>query len=222
MRPKAGAGGRPQAVLFDWDNTLVDNWGVIRDAMNATLTAFGQAPWSQEETRRRVARSAREGFPGLFGARWREAQALFYERFVERHLEALAPIDGAEPMLAALHGEGIYLGVVSNKRGDLLRREAGHLGWQGYFGRIVGAADAAQDKPAIAPVELALEGSGIARGPAVWLVGDGAIDLECARNAGCIAVLIGDGGPGGVDPAAPGPDLRAADCLALTALVRNR
>lgn len=222
MKRGTGPGGRPLAVLFDWDNTLVDNWGVIREAMNATLTAFGQAPWSLEETRRRVAKSARDGFPGLFGARWREAQALFYERFTERHLEALAPIDGAEPMLAWLKGAGIYLGVVSNKRGDLLRREAGQLGWQDYFGRIVGAADAAEDKPAVAPVELALAGSGIARGPAVWFVGDGAIDLECARNAGCTAVLIGKGRPAGANPAPPEPDLRAADCPALTALVRNR
>ncbi|WP_256380080.1 hypothetical protein [Azospirillum sp. TSH58] len=24
----------PRAVLYDWDNTLVDNWGTVRAALN--------------------------------------------------------------------------------------------------------------------------------------------------------------------------------------------
>ena len=29
----------PKAILFDWDNTLVDNWATIADALNVALTA---------------------------------------------------------------------------------------------------------------------------------------------------------------------------------------
>src|SRR4029079_2421978 len=36
----------PRAVLFDWDNTLVDNWATITEAFNATLTAMGHRPWT--------------------------------------------------------------------------------------------------------------------------------------------------------------------------------
>jgi phosphoglycolate phosphatase len=36
----------------------------------------------------------------------------------------------------------MLLGVVSNKRGYLLRREAAHLGWMSLFHRLVGANDA--------------------------------------------------------------------------------
>ena len=32
----------PQAALFDWDNTLVDTWPVIHEAMNTTLSAMGR------------------------------------------------------------------------------------------------------------------------------------------------------------------------------------
>ncbi|MDJ0950501.1 MAG: HAD family hydrolase [Alphaproteobacteria bacterium] len=185
------AGARPPAaLLFDWDNTLVDNWEVIREATNATLEAFGMATWSLAETRRYVARSARDGFPKLFGARWQEAEALFYERFAEKHLTGLTPIADAEDMLRTACGQGLWLAVVSNKRGDLLRAEAAHLGWQGLFRQVIGATDAAEDKPGVAPVDLALAGSGIVRGPGVWFVGDGAVDMECARNAGCTAVLF--------------------------------
>lgn len=213
-------GALPHAVLFDWDNTLVDNWESIRQALNATLVAHGMAPWSLAETQRRVARSARDGFPALFGDHWEAAQAMFHERFTANHLDSLTAIDGAEDVLAGLQRKGIWLGVVSNKRGDLLRSEAEHLGWSSYFGRIVGALDAPEDKPAVAPVEMALEGSGVARGDGVWFVGDAAVDLECARNAGCVSILF-DGFED--DPQVLGaevrPDLRVADHKELAALV---
>ena len=45
---------RPRAVLFDWDNTLVDTWATIHDAMNTTLTAMGHPTWTFDETRQRV------------------------------------------------------------------------------------------------------------------------------------------------------------------------
>jgi phosphoglycolate phosphatase len=210
----------PQAVLFDWDNTLVDNWLSIVDAMNVTLVAMGHRPWDAEEARLRIRRSMREAFPLLFGDRWTEAQRIFYERFEAAHLDALRPLPGADAMLERLSAEGLYLGVVSNKTGKLLRRESTHLGWDRYFGRLVGAGDAAQDKPAVAPVDLALEGSGIARGPAVWFVGDTPLDMDCARNAGCVAVLVGAPDRAldvvGQSP----PDIRVDDCAALVRLAR--
>ena len=34
----------PRAILFDWDNTLVDSWPTILDALNTTFEAFHMAP----------------------------------------------------------------------------------------------------------------------------------------------------------------------------------
>jgi len=47
------------------------------------------------------------------------------------------------------------------------------------------------DKPDAAPVTMALKPSGIAAGETVWLVGDTSIDMECARNSGCVPVFLG-------------------------------
>ena len=79
----------PRAVLFDWDNTLVDTWPVIHDAMNATLAAMGHALWTIEETQVYVRRSMREAFPEMFGDCWEEAKQVFYDRFDEIHLKRL-------------------------------------------------------------------------------------------------------------------------------------
>jgi len=126
----------------------------------------------------------------LFGHRAEEAMAIFYKTFEADHLNKLRERSGAGDMLSKLAESGYLLGVVSNKKGYLLRREADHLAWTGLFHRLVGANDAVQDKPAVEPVELALEGSGLGRGPGIWFVGDTDIDMLCAVNAECLPVLL--------------------------------
>jgi len=212
---------RPRAILFDWDNTLVDSWPTIHDALNTALAAFGRAPWTLAETRRRVRRSMRDSFPALFGDDWRDAGEVFYRRYAEIHAVNLMPVPGAAAMLDAAAAAGLYLGVVSNKKGDFLRVEARQLGWDGYFGALVGALDAERDKPAPEPVRLALQGSGVTPGPAVWIAGDADIDLECAHNAGCTAVLIRAVAPGRGEFDAHPPAGHFGGCDALSKFVKN-
>jgi phosphoglycolate phosphatase len=180
----------PAAVLFDWDNTLIDSWPSIIHAMNETLVAMGHAPWTEAECHARIGRSMREAFPELFGDRWHDARTVFQDSFAAIHLDMLVPLPGAEAMLADFVERGIYLGVVSNKTGKFLRTEAQALGWDRYFGRLIGAGDAARDKPAPDPVHMALEGSGVTAGESVWFAGDALVDMQCGADSGCPAVLI--------------------------------
>jgi len=181
---------RPFAVLFDWDNTLVDNWGSVRAALNAALVAFDMQPWTIEETRARVRRSLRETFPEMFGEDWPRARDIFYRAFEAEHLATLRALDGAGAALAELSRDAV-LGVVSNKQGSLLRREAQALDWTRYFHRLVGATDAVRDKPDPAPIELALRGIEIPQNTAIWFVGDTALDMHAAHASGCVPVLFG-------------------------------
>lgn len=212
---------RPKAIVFDWDNTLIDSWQSIHDAQNHTLVHFGLKPWSLEETRQRVRGSMRDSYPQLFGDRWREAGEIFYARFEARHLQTLTPLPDSTEMLEELSAAGIYLAVVSNKKGDYLRKEADHLGWTRYFGRIVGAFDAKRDKPSVDPVDLALAGSGVTRGSEVWFAGDADIDMECAGEAGCLAVLLRQEKPGPDEFLSHPPMFYVSSCMALCKLVRN-
>lgn len=214
---------RPRAILFDWDNTLVDTWPCIGRATNLTLEAMGHQRWSEAELRVRVAGSLRDTFPGIFGDRWEEARDIFYRAFADVHLEMLEALPSAEELLRESADAGLYLGVVSNKTGKYLRAEADHLGWTGLFGRLVGAQDAARDKPAADPVHLALLESGITAGPDVWFVGDAPIDIACGRGAGCSTIFVDPKrkestlGSGTVmEP----PDYTVTDCKALAGLVR--
>ena len=138
--PGDGGKERPVALLFDWDNTLVDTWPAIHHALAVTFRAMDREPWTFEETRARVRASARDSFPALFGARAEEAMVIFYRCFEADHLAKLRERTGATDMLERLDAAGLYLAVVSNKRGDLLRREADALNWTHFFKRLVGCS----------------------------------------------------------------------------------
>jgi phosphoglycolate phosphatase len=121
---------------------------------------------------------------------------------------------------ALLAGAAWPLGVVSNKAGRFLRAEVLHLGWAAHFGSVIGAGDAAADKPDPAPILMALEQLGFSAGPEVWYLGDTALDMTAARAAGVTAVLVGDAShDGGVERAAP--DLHVHSAHELTAWLKR-
>ena len=212
---------RPKALIFDWDNTLVDTWPVIHAALFETFTAMGHTPWTLEETKTQVRRSMRESFPDLFGGRWMEARDVFYGAYERLHIDRLVACEGAGEALSDLNDAGFYLAAISNKKGGILRTEALHLGWDGYFGQMIGAGDAARDKPAPDSVALALAGSGVAAGDRVWMIGDAGVDMEIAHATGLVPVLVRGGVPAEGEFDAFPPSLHVADCRALLNMVNK-
>jgi phosphoglycolate phosphatase len=207
----------PTILLYDWDNTLVDGWAAIAAALNAAFDAFAMPAWSVADARARVRVSLRDSFPVLFGAEWERARDIFFATLEAAHLHHVTPMPGAAEALAA--GAAWPQGVVSNKSGRFLRAEVAHLGWAGHFGAVVGAGDAAADKPDAAPILLALDRRGGAADRSVWYLGDTALDMAAARAAGVTAVLVGDAShDGGIDRA--GPDLHFPTALDLAARLR--
>jgi phosphoglycolate phosphatase len=204
---------RPAILLWDWDNTLVDGWASITAAMNAAFAAFALPPWTVEETRRRARVSVKDAFPPLFGADWRRAREVFYAAFTGNHLDHVVPMPGAVDAVQA--GRSWPQGIVSNKRGSFLRREVAHLGWTPHFAAVVGAGDAAADKPSPEPILLALQQMNVPPARHIWYLGDTATDIQAARAAGVTAVLVGDAShDGGVDRANPDLHFETANALA--------
>ncbi len=182
----------PKAILFDWDNTLVNTWPTIHASLNHTLRTMGHPEWSLEEVKASVKRSMRDSFPELFGDAWEKAANEYQSHYRSVHLENLEALPDAESMLQWLKQQDRFVGVVSNKKGNNLRDEVEHIGWGKYFDVIIGAQDAEHDKPHPAPVNHALEHASLPANQDVWFIGDTTIDLECAQNAGVTGVLYGD------------------------------
>lgn len=203
----------PSVLLYDWDNTLVDGWSAITGALNAVFDEFAMPRWTDTDTRNRVRTSLRDSFPPMFGAEWERARDLFYATLTKGHLDHLRPLPGVQAVLLA--GAAWPQGVVSNKAGAFLRREVTHLGWDTHFRAIIGAGDAAADKPNPDSILLALSRLGRAPDRSVWYLGDTASDMQAARAAGVTAVLVGDAShDGGIDNAAPDIHMPDAGILA--------
>ena len=183
---------RPRAILFDWDNTLVDSWTTIHEALNLCMAAMGKPPWSLAETKARVRLSLRESFPLHFGARWEEASDIYLDRFRAIHLERLSAVAGPRRVAAAGSPARASFSASSATRPALCCAARPSTS----AGRAISARSSAPatpwpTSPTRAPVRLALAPSGIAAGEAVWFVGDTGVDMECAGNSGCVPVLLG-------------------------------
>src|SRR5690606_32299900 len=129
---------KPRAVIFDWDDTVVNNWDTAVKALNTALAHMGLEAWSNEECLRRSGGSAYDLFFGLFGERWQEADKIYYDTFHALLDNKINIHNHIEDIFRSLNDRGVYLAVVSNKRGNLLRDEVGKVAFDKYFGRIVG------------------------------------------------------------------------------------
>lgn len=181
----------PRAVLFDWDNTLVNNWATALHAINTVHKHYGFPLFTLEELKNRPARSLRETFPITFGEDWKQAAEMYYKAYRDIHLSLLTPQAYAEELLDLLHRKNLHLGVVSNKLGDNLRIEVKHLGWGKYFQATVGSKDTDYDKPSHIPVELAMTDLQTPLGPHIWFVGDSEVDMTTARNSLLTGIFVG-------------------------------
>lgn len=183
----------PSAVIFDWDNTLIDNWDAIAEALNKVRALNGLETWTVPEARLKSSRALRVSFPEWFGDKWEEMRDIFYDHFHKIQIERLKVLPGAEELLLWLRDRNIPLFVVSTKKNILLRAEAQHLGWTDHFVSIIGSLDVPKDKPHRLSVDTALQKAGLkADTPAVWFVGDTHVDVECALRSGCTPVLVGN------------------------------
>ena len=211
---------KPDAVLFDWDVTMVDSVGAIHGALDETFDKFGGERWTRDDVAEWLRRSMRVSFKDLFNDKAGEAATHFYGRYRDNHLSSVTLMPGAVETLEMLEEAGVYLGVVSSKKGDLVRAEAQVRGSEARFSRLVGASDAKADKPSPEAIELALSGSEPAAGEGVWYVGDCGIDVVCARNAGCVSVIIG-ASPAYVGEKTHTPDQHFVDHSAFQTFVRG-
>lgn len=182
---------RPAAVFFDWDGTLVDSYGFLNDAHGYVLSRLGLPPFREGEYREYFGMPRETLYPKIYKDKCEEAKALF-EEYVFANSHKVKAITGAHDLLDALAEAGIPCGVVSNKKGVYIKKEAGHLGWGDAFCAVVGAGEAANDKPSTAPLTYAIEAAGLSEiAPQdIWFVGDTHIDLECAQGFGCVSLFV--------------------------------
>lgn len=189
-------GTRPQAILFDWDGTLVDSYQWLLAIHNRVRVRMGAAPWNDQEFRFYMHYSSRDLYPVIFGEDAPKALEILQDELKHDNKDGMAPIPYAADLLEALKAQDLPLGVVSNKTHAGLTRDVVYYDWAPYFKGIVGAGRALRDKPAPDPAMLCLHEMGFMPNDLdqphnIWFVGDTDTDVECAEAAGFYTVVVG-------------------------------
>lgn len=183
---------KPKAIVFDWDNTLVDTWPLIQMSIDNTMIKMGKEPWGLEKVRNEVHKSMRESFPVIFGNDWQEAGEIYKNSYRSMNLEKMHFLPNSLELINLLAEKNILQFVVSNKIGATLRSEAANLGVDKKFFALIGSNDAYADKPSKDPLDLALLGSDLdPTKDEIWFVGDTIADVECAYNSSCRPIIYG-------------------------------
>lgn len=181
----------PAAIFLDWDGTLVDSYALLESAHNHTRGVLGFPPLPEGAFASYFGKPRDLLYNVLYPGKFDEAKVGFEKFYMANHLNGITVLSGVEDLLAAIADAGIICGVVTNKKASFIHEEITHLKWNDYFSAVVGAGDAAEDKPSPAPLQRAIEISGVkAHASEVFMVGDTENDLLCASRAGCKSVLI--------------------------------
>jgi phosphoglycolate phosphatase len=178
----------PNAVLFDWDNTLVDTTHDTLRALNAVCSAFNCNTITLDEFHKKPSLTIRSFLasivsPSDMGA----AETIFFQHTTHFELKLMPQ---AHTLVTWLHRQNIPTAIVSNKGGDRLRKEIKHLDLSHVFYCAIGSGDTPEDKPSTRPLLHALDHKNLSASRDIWFVGDSVVDMKCAHFAGCLPVSV--------------------------------
>ena len=195
---------RLQAVLFDWDGTLVNTAEANYRCYEKLFGSYGIA-FDRDAFQRTYSPNWHLTYSalGLAEERWAEADARWLEHYCG---EEVVLIDGARDALLRVRGAGLRAGIVTS--GDRVRvgRELDDLGVASLFEVVVCAEDILYRKPHPEALLLALDKLGVGTAEAVY-VGDSPEDVQMAQAAGVLAVGIPGGFPNRESLAAARPEV---------------
>lgn len=180
----------PQAILFDWDNTLVTSKGLIEECLNATFLKFNKEQKSQEELEKTAFYSSKDLFSKWFNDCEKEALQHYYELIQSKHLTYVTLKSGSYELLSWIRDKNIPCALISNKRPDLLKKEVELLKVDHFFQITLGSGDAQKDKPEPDPLLKALEYLNIRPSKSVWMIGDTPADWLAATTANCHPINV--------------------------------
>ena len=179
----------PKAILCDWDGVIVDSEHMIFSSLQETFRHFNLEGPSLPDFYKFYGYSLADAFKRDFKDHWEEARDIYYKIQINREINTPEIFEGVQEFLEIVSQKNIYCAVVSNKKGDDLRREAKSLNLDQYFAKIIGAHDAPRSKPFPDPVEHALKETGLnPQDHPIWFIGDRSVDMECAHATKCIPI----------------------------------
>jgi len=183
---------RLQAILFDFDGTLIDASEAICHSFNHALRTTGLPEMPVAFVRHGIGRPLREIFLECAPPEQLETViAAYRDEFSRLSIAESRLIPGVDVLVPRLAGDHA-LGIVTSRTSSSVHALMRHFGLDRFFGSVVGVGEVNECKPAPEPVwralrELEADSSRCA------LVGDTVHDMEAARAAGVVGIGVATG-----------------------------
>ena len=188
------------AVLLDFDGTLVDSAPDLVAALNRVLADLEHEPVPFERFRQHAGAGAKRLLIQAFEENGRslgDDEALPHVESLIDYYRAsqtvlCRPFPGVMETLRAFRDADVALAVCTNKPDASTRALLDHFGMSNFFGAVLCGDRVAAKKPDPAHLHEALDALGVSPKRAV-MVGDSAADVDAARGAGIASVAVAYG-----------------------------
>jgi len=184
-------------LIFDLDGTLIDSKLDLAHAVNATRAHMGFGPLDHEIVFSYVGNGApvlirRAIGPDASEQQLQHALEYFLAYYRDHMLDYTTLYPGVRETLDALHSSGMKLAVLTNKPVRFSKAILSGLSIEGHFAQVYGGNSFEQKKPHPIGIETLLADTATDASKAL-MVGDSAVDVRTARNAGiaCCGVTYG-------------------------------
>lgn len=179
--------GSSTLLIFDLDGTLANSERDLADSVNATR-AWRHLPALPIET---IASYVGNGAPVLIRRAFPDAKddelprllRYFLDYYREHMLDSTVLYPGVKEALDRLHAADVAMAVLTNKPVRFSISLIAGLGLESHFFRIYGGNSFEEKKPHPRGINLLRAESG-AEASRTIMVGDSAVDVMTARNAG--------------------------------------
>lgn len=208
---------RQELVCFDLDGTLVDTAAEIAEAANSALEANGIPRRPDADIVLLIGRGTRELMLKLLAhcyiedpqlasrTRVEDVLASMDEHYLRTTGTSAVPYEGAAQALRRLRAAGVRLACVTNKELRHAQRVLAVTRLDEHFDLVIGGDTLAEKKPHASVLRTVAQRLGVPTARTAH-VGDSAIDVAAARNAGVAAWAVPYGYNAGVPIEDAAPD----------------
>lgn len=183
-------------VIFDLDGTLLDTIDDLGHAVNHSLALAGYPQHTMAEYRQMVGNGVRNLVTRALPEDLRTETEIdarledflsYYKSHIDVHTH---PYEGMAGLVRDLHEAGAAVAVASNKFQEGTERLVAEFFPGIPFCAVLGNRPGTPLKPDTAVVRTCIEASGLSGDARVVMVGDSAVDMKTAANAGIHSIGV--------------------------------
>jgi pyrophosphatase PpaX len=177
-------------IILVFDGTIMDTNDLILGAWTYAIEKLSGKPADLRAVKASFGETIEETMPKLIPDHPYEESVATYRAYqYERFLDNIKPFDGVSEALPLFKERGYKVALVTSRLTNSTMMALDHFGLTNYFDVVITADDTKIHKPDPTPVFMALDKIG-SKPETALMVGDSIFDMEAAKNAGVVSVLV--------------------------------